>query len=168
MKLKVFFVMLLMVSGCAQSSDTHNTKSPANPNAQDPAPADPQQNSNPIQGLKIDDGTNGSINKFQAVNVEPGKFFFDFDYAPTQNEDLTLVYNSVKSTLIGCADSDIAFDFTLHQKNADGKIDLNAYKGLGPAPVGVAQGTPYIVRVSLDVRKSCLGIAYSFIIKSSN
>ena len=160
--------MILIVTGCRQSSDTEKTVSPEQSNRQGPTPANPQQNSNPNQALKIYDGTSGSLNQFQAVNVEPGKFFFDFDYTPKKDEQLTLVYESVKSTLLGCANSDIGFDFTLHQKNADGKIELNAYKGLGPSPVDVTRGTPYIVRVSLDVRKNCLGLAYNFIIESSN
>lgn len=168
MIVKILLVTLLMVAGCSQSSHTETTTPPGNSNHQDPTPAGEQPDVNPIQALKIYDGTSNSLNKLQAVNVEPGKLFFDFDYTPAQDEALVLVYNSVKSTLIGCANSDIGWDFTLHQKKSDGKIDLSTYKGLGSAPTEVIQGTPYFVRASLNIRKSCLGMAYSFIIKSSN
>lgn len=168
MKLKLLSLVLLIATGCSQSSHTESTGSPGQTRSQDQNPSGQQQNTNTVQTLKIYDGSSNSLNKFQAVNVDPGKLFFDFDYSPDRDEALALNFESIKSTLLGCADSDIGFEFNLYQKTSDGNIDLSTYEQLGPSPIAVTKGTPYVLRANLSVRKSCLGIAYSFKVEASN
>jgi hypothetical protein len=96
------------------------------------------------------------------VNVKQGKFHFDFTYKPQQDEEIILNLESIKSTLIGCHDSDIGLLFSLYHQDEDGKINFSSFKGLGPSPTPLKMNTLYVVRVTLILEKSCIGMLYYF------
>lgn len=111
-------------------------------------------------------GENPKLNEISAVNVTELKPSFDFAYTPDQDESLTLT-NVKSGTLLGCDDSDIGFTFTLHRFNPNGEIDLSSYQGIGYSPTSVYRGEHYVVRVTFNLDKTCLGIAYTFGIKAT-
>lgn len=107
-------------------------------------------------------GGSPQLNEFHATNVKQGKPTFDFPFTPAQDGSMSLAMNTVKSTLLGCNDSDIGLQFSLYRAAADGSIDLSGYDSLGPSPISVKKGGQYVVRVMLSLNKDCLGLDYRF------
>ena len=153
---------LFLITGCAK-----DTGSSPSPQPSDPKSGNGEQGSSDPQALKIYDGHDQSLNKFQATNLGVGKVHFDFTYQPREFQKLILSYSTLKSYLIGCKDSDIAISFRLFHAGPDGSIDFSAYVELGSAPVLVKKGLQYVLRVGLNLRASCLGLAYNFGINES-
>lgn len=158
------FLITYMIVGCAKNSSDGSSPSP-----QETTPKsgndENQKSLNPTTELKVYEGLSPAFNDFQAVNVNAGKLNFDFSYKAQQDAALILNLAGVKSTLLGCDDSNIKLYFNLYRMGTDGKIDMSSNDGLGPSPSRVEKGVQYVLRAELDLDKSCLAIRYNFSIQ---
>jgi len=114
-----------------------------------------------IEQLKLFDGQNSSLNNVNAVNINEGSSFFDFSYAPQQDQSLTLK-QPTNLILLGCENKDVGFLFNIYPTDSDGNIDLSSCLGLGYSPTDIRGGQKYMVRVKLVLDKPCLGVAFNF------
>jgi len=151
-------IFIALLSACGEDQP----KSPEVDSGKSAAPNEEERSTSNSLVLQVyRENDHPKMNEVSAVNMTKGDHVFDFIYKPAG--DQTLSMGKFKTgPYLGCEYSDISIQFNLHHVKLDGEIDLSSSLGFGYSPTPVDRGETYALRLTLTLKKDCLGVVYNF------